>query len=98
MSFCGFMLFLQHQMLDSYRFLCSEHESVKVFGKKSRDVGVGGERFFAPNFSKMRFSQKKLFSLKLKIQKNHRKTRKTYFDKTQNCGVNHDDGFQIPYF
>jgi hypothetical protein len=34
-SSCGPILFLQHEMVGSYRFMCSEHESVKFFGKKS---------------------------------------------------------------
>jgi hypothetical protein len=32
------MLFLQHQIVETYRFLCSEHESVKIRQNPSKSV------------------------------------------------------------
>jgi hypothetical protein len=57
------MMFSQHLDGDSYRFSCSELESVEIFGKnprRRRYLGKLWKLVFVSNFQKLRFFKKNL--------------------------------------
>jgi hypothetical protein len=77
------MLFLQLLKSDSYRFLCSELESVEIFGKKSRwwrYLSKLRKLVFGLKFSKTEIFQKK--NLRFVQPSNTYKSWKNFFQNS----------------